>query len=198
MLLPEAEEETLAAILTYEKYVASGVGGKPTIQVSGANLQVVNGEGKTASANGEGNLVIGYDENPGTKRGKPGLQTGSHDLILGEEQEFTTYGGILAGYWNTITGPFASVTGGASNSATGQWASISGGGGNTASGQTSSVSGGNINTASGELSSAGGGFDDSPSGSRCGPAGVFSTPRQGHGRPSSAVKKTKPPPKTPW
>ena len=47
-------------------------GGKPTIQISGANLQLVNGSGSTETLNGAGNLVIGYDEMPGT-------QTGSHN-----------------------------------------------------------------------------------------------------------------------
>ena len=32
------------------------------------NVQVVNGEGKTASVNGEGNLVIGYDEDAAGNR----------------------------------------------------------------------------------------------------------------------------------
>jgi hypothetical protein len=44
------------------KYEAKGVAGKPTVQFAGENVQVVNGEGKTATTNGEGNLVIGYDE----------------------------------------------------------------------------------------------------------------------------------------
>src|SRR5580658_5126953 len=44
-------------------YVASGIDGKPTVQFSGVNVQVVNGEGKTNLVNGEGNLMVGYDEN---------------------------------------------------------------------------------------------------------------------------------------
>src|SRR6202035_4175162 len=71
--------ETLNKLLAHMTFVESGVGGTPTIQFSGANVQIVNGEGKTASVNGEGNLVIGYDENPGTVRGTPGAQTGSHN-----------------------------------------------------------------------------------------------------------------------
>jgi hypothetical protein len=42
----ESEEAQLKAILKYEKVQASGVGGKPTVQFSGANVQIVNGEGK--------------------------------------------------------------------------------------------------------------------------------------------------------
>jgi hypothetical protein len=78
------EEATLKSVLPHIKYVASGVDGKPTVQFSGVNVQIVNGEGKTASVNGEGNLVIGYDENTENKH----AQTGSHDLILGEQQTF--------------------------------------------------------------------------------------------------------------
>jgi hypothetical protein len=56
--------ETLSKILPHTNYVEKGIAGKPTIQFSGVNVQIVNGEGKTASVNGDGNLVIGYDENP--------------------------------------------------------------------------------------------------------------------------------------
>src|ERR1700694_1966708 len=41
------ELETLNKILPHVSYVESGVAGKPTIQLSGVNLQVVDGEGKT-------------------------------------------------------------------------------------------------------------------------------------------------------
>jgi hypothetical protein len=46
-VLSQPEQETLKSILPYVKYVASGVGGKPTIQISGANVQIVNGEVST-------------------------------------------------------------------------------------------------------------------------------------------------------
>jgi hypothetical protein len=49
---------------------------------------------KTESTKGKGNLVIGYDENSGgqlpPRRATPGAQTGSHNLILGEEPELET------------------------------------------------------------------------------------------------------------
>jgi hypothetical protein len=148
---------TLNKILPHINYVESGVGGKPTIQFSGVNVQVVNGEGKTASVNGVGNVVIGYDESPGT-------QTGSHDLILGEEQTFTSYAGIVAGRSNTISGPFASVTGGSSNTASGEKASVTGGLANTASAFVSSVSGGGLNNATFREASVSGGFTNEASG----------------------------------
>jgi hypothetical protein len=155
-----AELEKLDKILPHVSYLESGIGGKPTIQFSGVNVQIISGAGKTnAVVNGEGNLVIGYDENPG------GLsQTGSHDLILGEEQAFMSYGGILAGRKNTISGPFASVIGGFVNLASGEEASVSGGERNTASAAASTVSGGGKNTASFKEASISGGYENQASG----------------------------------
>jgi hypothetical protein len=149
-LPPAAELETLNKILPDITYEASGVGGKPTVRFSGVNVQVVNGEGKTESTNGEGNLVIGYDENPGT-------QTGSHNLVLGGRQTFTSYGGILGGFLNTITGPYASVSGGDLNTASADGASVTGGQANQVSGLFASVSGGEENAASGSDASVSGG-----------------------------------------
>jgi hypothetical protein len=153
---------TLNKILPHLNYVESGVGGKPTIQVSGANVQIVNGEGKTNTTNGAGNLVIGYDQErtceeiieecvPG------GRQTGSHNLIVGSEQSYTSYGGIVAGLASSITAPYASVTGGFENEASGQYASVSGGRYNRASAPFASVSGGEESRASGPSASVSGG-----------------------------------------
>ena len=158
VLLPEAEEEKLAAILPYEKYVASGIGGKPTIEVSGVNVQIVNGTGATTDVNGEGNLVIGYDENPAKH-----AQTGSHDLILGEEQTFTSYAGLVAGSTNSITAPYASVSGGLANAASDSYSTVGGGGENKASGLGASVSGGTKNTASAEYASISNGYRNTAS-----------------------------------
>ena len=150
----ESEEQELKALLKYVNVEASGVAGEPTVQFSGANVQIINGEGNTASANGEGNLVVGYDE-------KPGTQTGSHNLILGEEQTFTSFGGILGGKENTISAPFASASGGSKNTASGENASVSGGNGNTASANGASVTGGSTNIASGPVASVSGGNENS-------------------------------------
>src|SRR5947209_9712255 len=45
-------------------YVASGVGGKPTVEFSDVNVQIVDGTGATSTVNGTGNLVVGYDASP--------------------------------------------------------------------------------------------------------------------------------------
>ena len=78
--LTSSEVAKLKSVLPYMTLVSSGVAGKPTIQFSGVNVQIVSGAGKTnAAVNGAGNLVIGYDESGGT-------QTGSHNLVLGHAQ----------------------------------------------------------------------------------------------------------------
>jgi hypothetical protein len=169
VLLPKAEQEKLQVILAHVTYVESGVGGKPTVQFSGVNVQVVSGGGKTnAAVNGEGNLVIGYDENAGKH-----AQTGSHDLILGEEQAFTSFGGIVAGRENTISGPNASVNGGLLNTASGEQSSVGGGFFNKASGLVTAVSGGSNNTASTKESSVSGGFVNEASGEHASVSGGY-------------------------
>ena len=151
-----AELETLKALfplVPYIKVVPKGIDEKPTVEFSGANVQIVNGEGKTATTNGTGNLVIGYDEHEG---GRP--QGGSHNLILGEDQGFTSYGGFLAGEANFVSGAFASVSGGLENEAHGFASSVAAGEANVAFGSESSVTGGFGNEAVGSVDTVAGGF----------------------------------------
>ncbi len=172
-LPPTAEMTVLNDILPHIKYVAEGIDAKPTIQFSGVNAQIINGEGKTTTTNGEGNLIIGYDEEPGS-------QTGSHNLMLGTHQSYTSFGGLVAGFSNSISGRYATVSGGWGNTASGEYApSVSGGVDNTASGfytsvlggydngasrEDASVSGGHGNTASGKYASVSGGASNKASG----------------------------------
>jgi hypothetical protein len=173
--LTSTELETLKSVLPHVKYVAAGIGGKPTIQFSAVNVQVVSGSGKTnALPNGLGNLVIGYDENAGGHE-----QTGSHNLVLGEEQTFISVGGIVAGHHNAIKGEDASVTGGENNVAFAYASSVSGGFENTANGTFASVSGGRANVASGEWSAVSGGVENSASGFYSSVSGGASDAAQG-------------------
>src|SRR6202008_2386378 len=53
----------LAALLALAPYLSlTTVNGQPAVRISGANLQIVNGTNETYTANGTGNLIIGYDE----------------------------------------------------------------------------------------------------------------------------------------
>jgi hypothetical protein len=147
------QAEQLKALLPYIRFLGNGVAGKPTVEFSGVNVQILNGMGKTESTNGTGNLVIGYDENART-------QTGSHDLVLGVDQEFTSFGDLLAGSANSTTGPWSSVSGGNKNTASGPATSVSGGAENTAENVETSISGGAQGIASELAASVAGGFDN--------------------------------------
>jgi len=129
-----------------------GTDGK--IVFDGVNVQVLDGSGDTAGApNGLGNLIVGYNEDATGSRPR----MGSHNLVVGPEHDYQSFGGLVAGVGNLIIGPHASVTGGEANTASGRAASVSGGAVNTASADGSSVTGGARNAASGGLSSVSGG-----------------------------------------
>ena len=97
-----------------------------TVLISGANLKVVSGEGSTdATINGTGNIIIGYDEDSNNDK------SGSHNLVVGTDHTYSSYGGIVVGYNNSITGQYSSVSGGTGNTASGFYTSVSGDSGNT-------------------------------------------------------------------
>src|SRR5262249_19187095 len=139
----QGEVETLKGQLSSLQALLAGVTrttvfGQDTLRFSGMNVQLVNGSGSTASVKRVGNLIIGYDES----KGAPETTTGSHDLILGQRNSFSSYGGLVAGFANTISGPFASVSGGEFSTAGNFASSVSGGDFNFATNAASSVSGG--------------------------------------------------------
>jgi len=171
-LSPE-EQEKLQTLLPYIKFESDGIDAKPTIQFTGANVQILSGAGKESTlGSGEGNLVVGYDESPKA-------QTGSNDIVIGSsKQEYTSYGALLGGSENVALDPYtdvfgmsnvaqsegASVSGGHSNFADGEWSSVSGGYENTANQSAASVSGGNHNEALGVQASVSGGYKNEAKG----------------------------------
>ena len=136
--------------------------GGTTVRFTGVNLQIVDGSGDTAGAtNSLGNFIVGYN---GDAIGSPNDRSGSHNLIVGDEHTYSSFGGFVAGSGNTISGQQASVTGGQTNSASGPNSSICGGIANRAIGRNSSVSGGRLNVATAESSSISGGLQNRASG----------------------------------
>ena len=123
--------------------------------VTGTNLHIVNGFGATSQVNGKGNLIVGYNQlrNDGTDD-----RSGSHNLIVGDFNNYSSFGGLIAGFNNNITGVYSTVSGGNGNTASGSSSSVSGGKLNTASFHWCSVSGGESNTASQLGSSISGGY----------------------------------------
>jgi hypothetical protein len=106
-----------------------------------------------------GNLIVGYNE----FRGVGDDRSGSHNIVVGQQHNYSSIGGLVAGFGNTISGPYASVSGGSINTATGPAASVGGGTRNLASGAFSWVSG-SQNTASGAACSVSGGSGNLASG----------------------------------
>jgi|KBSSwiStaDraftv2_1062776.scaffolds.fasta_scaffold842272_1 hypothetical protein len=111
---------------------------------TGCNVHIVSGSGATEEAvNGLGNLIIGYNEDAPAvlSFAPPSIRGGSHNLVIGPGHSYPSYGGLVAGRVNSVTGPNATVSGGVSNTASGHWSSVSGGEQNNASGTYSTVSG---------------------------------------------------------
>ncbi|MCP4136459.1 MAG: hypothetical protein GY754_36155 [bacterium] len=157
--IPEGGSEPATGETSDLSEVFSGVSRTgDTIVFSGVNVQILNGTGSTdGEVNGLGNLVIGYNES----RTYGNDRTGSHNMVVGQYNNFLSYGGIAAGYYNTISGWFSCVSGGSYNNSGGNFSSVSGGSYNTADGYSSGVSGGMNNTASGMHSSVSGGSRNS-------------------------------------
>ncbi len=152
--------------LQYMTVVTGAINGMPGphIIITGANLHIRSGEGVTNGADtGVGNVVVGYNEEPGGGL-SAGDREGTHNLIVGPQHKYLSFGGFLAGLTNTASGFYASVRGGSNNTASGAAASVSGGNGNTASSFHASVSGGRNNTASGQTASVSGGASRTASG----------------------------------
>ncbi len=116
-------------------YVNDGQGGTAkTIRFTGVNVQIVNGLGATNGnpadpgslevtvTNSVGNLIVGYNE-PGTTSNR----TGSHSIVTGRGNDYSSYGGLLGGSQNSISAPYASVSAGSENRARAAYSTINGG-----------------------------------------------------------------------
>jgi len=117
----------------------------------GGNVFITNGKDSISEINGKGNLIVGG------KSADVEANPGSHNVIIGLDNKYSAFGGLVAGFFNEISGDYASVTGGHANIASGWSSSISGGSYNNATATYSSVSGGESNEASGIVSSISGG-----------------------------------------
>ena len=131
-----------------------------SLVLSGLNLYVQSGSGSTSGTiNGLGNVIIGYDEGDVFS-----TKTGSHNLVVGVKNSYTSYGGIIAGYHNAIEAPYTAVLAGHANTASGKYSAVIAGWANLAGGETSSVLGGYSNEATGEDSTVSGGSNNDAEG----------------------------------
>ena len=173
--------------------------GNPAVVFSGVNVQINNGQGATESINGLGNLIVGYDEptqitdavcSDGQFESEADClannetfsaihKSGSHNVIVGQEHNYSRSGALIAGFQNTVNADNSSVTGGLGNRASGNRSSVSGGFFNAASGPESSISGGAQGNASGDRSSVSGGSFNTASGSSSSVSGGLSNQASG-------------------
>jgi len=150
-------ETDLASILTVLKGVKR-TGNE--LFFDSVNVNIRNGLGSTGTMNALGNLVVGYNE----LRTSGNVRTGSHAVVLGAQQNWSSYGNLVTGAGNTASGIHA-VAHGFTNIASGPYATVSAGRYDTASAAYSSVSGGAYNGANGTDASILGGYANSVSGS---------------------------------
>ncbi len=166
--------------------------GYPTALFRGVNVQIVNGMGETQTVNGTGNLVIGYNRpSMGEFTCSVGVsesaslcaangavwaqshKSGSHNLIGGDLNNYSSWGALVFGLDNTSNAPYTAIVAGARNRAESGFASIGGGARNAASGLYSSISGGFDNRASGHFATVGGGAQRSALGTNNWAAGAL-------------------------
>ncbi|MEM1008243.1 MAG: hypothetical protein AAGJ35_04505, partial [Myxococcota bacterium] len=117
------------------------------VEIKNANLHVVNGTGNTTANNRFGNVLIGYNRNAAST-------TGSHNLLIGDQNSYSSYGGLALGSSNRLIGPYSMAVGnrntasiyaiatGANNAAIVPYATSIGGSNNTSNVTYGSIFGG--------------------------------------------------------
>lgn len=135
----------LAPFVSVDPNPQNGVRG-PNITFHDANIHITNGSFNTATVNGLGNLIIGYNEIQQYPNNVlvPGDRGGSHNLVIGPLNKFTlnSYCSIVAGYDNKADACFTAVLAGADNTVSGQYGALLGGTSNTVFGLASVGGGG--------------------------------------------------------
>jgi uncharacterized coiled-coil protein SlyX len=175
--------QTLTASMSLET-----VDGQPVVRFTRVNVQIVDGSGNTAGANSLGNLIIGYNARNRSNTGDDqeplppdertrelwlDLRSGSHNLIVGDNHTYSSWGGFVAGANNRITGTSATVVAGTGNAATSHNSVTVGGFDNDANGNASVIVGGRGNESTGEHSAVLGGESNDASNVRSTVAGGF-------------------------
>lgn len=126
--------------------------------LSGCNVYVQSGGGRTDAITGKGNLVIGYNEldNDTTNR------TGSHNLVIGIGHQYKGHSGFVSGRSNSLNADYGAILG-HHNAVDGLFGTVGGGHSNVVKGQASHAAGGCNNVAEGSDSTILGGFGNKAS-----------------------------------
>jgi hypothetical protein len=165
-----------------------------TVRLTGVNFQVVNGLNRTETVNGAGNILVGYDEPHTFASTKPlcsaaraltgalldteadclaagevfGTQhkSGSHNLVLGTQNGYSSFAGIVAGRLNYSNEMYASVLGGVDNRASGRFSAIVTAQGSATRGNSAAILGGIGNQANGSHAAVAGGVGNVANGAQ--------------------------------
>ena len=103
--------------------------GYPTALFRGINVQIVNGTGDTQTINGMGNLIVGYNRpsngsficSIGTADSEAACvasggvwaqshKSGSHNIVGGDFNSYSSWGGLVLGLENALSAPYAAIT----------------------------------------------------------------------------------------
>jgi hypothetical protein len=129
----------LAKLVTVDPNPINGVKG-PHVIFTGVNLHVRSGSGSTGdngTPTGLGNLIVGYNEGPHPD--PTSGRTGSHNIVAGTLNAFTSSAGLVMGYQNWVQGEYATILGGRGNLALGRASAILGGPTNFAGSENQTV-----------------------------------------------------------
>ena len=122
------------------------INGNASVVFKGVNVHVRNGNGVTdGQNNGKGNLIIGYNKKPMSGNDR----SGSHNVVLGDKNNYTKSGGVVTGYANKLKAEDGAILGGIQNTATGDGSLVLAGSYNQATGSESAVVAGDSNKATG-------------------------------------------------
>jgi hypothetical protein len=137
---------SLAQYVTVDPNAINGVKG-PHVIFTGVNVHVRSGSGRTddnGTPTGLGNLILGYNEGPTPSGPVPGgpdftgaMRSGSHNLVGGVQNAFSSVGGFVFGRANWISAQYATVSGGLNNMSAGLSSHVNGGSLNWANGENS-------------------------------------------------------------
>ena len=102
----------------------------PQVILEGVNVHIRNETRTTeGTVDGLGNLIIGYNEEPGFDGNvlQPGDRDGSHNLVIGYGNRYSSYAGLVHGWENAVHGEHSAALAGDTNTVVGTYSAIVGG-----------------------------------------------------------------------
>ena len=109
-------------VLSAKLQCVSSLSGGADFIFEGCNVHVRNGLGSTPTTNQYGNLIIGYNRND-----EYVPRPGSHNIIVGDSHSYASYGGIVSGTRNVISGANATALSSIESTITGTNGAVLGG-----------------------------------------------------------------------